>query len=313
MRPPVAPPTAETVVTRLEAILHARAAAAALETDLPNDSGHVVLLPGFAMAAPALNVGNKALTKTALHHRLRWSAPLVVLVDEAQPEPVLGWETSSLGHTLRGEYVARRRHGERYRSADQLRRILQRTVGRGTRERVSLVHAFEPFVRTSVEKANFSLSQDMGVLQQEQLNNHCDNLLDDEAVDNIVTNLVYGDNDSASEVDKLVTQSLEPGGLDRCDIDRLFRYGVWSRSRAAVQRAIGDPHIGPKIRKLARSMGPDTSLGELLDEYRRLYPREHLSWERAHKALVPPLAQVATFAADTSEMDRRTAADSEEL
>ena len=51
-----------------------------------------------------------------------------------------------------------------------------------------------------------------------------------------------------------------------------------------MRRHIGDPHIGRKIRRLAREQGPD-SIDELIEMYRRAHPRESVGRDRVIAAL----------------------------
>ena len=51
-----------------------------------------------------------------------------------------------------------------------------------------------------------------------------------------------------------------------------------------MRRAIGDPHVGPKVRGLARELGT-TDVDTIVAAYRRRWPGDHLAADRAGQAL----------------------------
>ncbi|KAB1646159.1 hypothetical protein F8O06_05185 [Pseudoclavibacter sp. CFCC 14310] len=308
-----APPAAEQIVEKLEAILWSEAAAD-LQLDRLPANGVIVRLPMFALRPPKMNVGRKALTRQLLHLRLQWRTP-VVQVLAVGATFTAEWRTTSLGHGLTGSrtFTADGAIGERYYGRRQLARKVESLRHGGVRARAELLHLFEPFAREQLERANFSLSSEIADFHRrttaESRQSHSENLLDDTTVEQMVTEMLYGTPERRSDVDRLIDKALAPEALDGCDLDRIFRYGVWSRARSTVQRAIGDPHIGPKIRKLV-GKSANLTYAEVIERYRQLYPREHLSWERTVKALSAPLPQGQTFtwAAEVLERQPREAA-----
>ncbi|KAB1661613.1 hypothetical protein F8O07_06830 [Pseudoclavibacter sp. CFCC 13796] len=298
---------------KLEACLWSQAAAH-LDLDACPANGVIALLPQFALHPPMMNVGRKALTRHLLHLRLQWDEPIVQVVPSGTVVTAQ-WCTTSLGHALSGTkvFLADDIAGEQYFGQRQLHRKVSRLQRAGVRARAELLHLFEPFVREQLERANFSLSSEIADFHNRSTptrsQSHSENLLDDTTVEQMVTEMLYGTSERRSDVERLIDKALAPESLDGCDLDRIFRYGVWSRARSTVQRAIGDPHIGPKIRKLV-GKADNLTYAQVIERYRQLYPREHLSWERTVKALSAPLPQGQTFtwAAETLERQPKEAA-----
>lgn len=295
------PPSADEVAPLLEEILWGRAAS---QVGVLPDRGALVLLPQFALHRPAIDVGRKAITRPVMHLRLVWDVPSVQVVSPGGA--VTGrWSTSSLGHALAGETTVRPPRAYVFPTRRRGRQMVARLVRAGGQARGALLARFEPYVRVLVERANFAVSADLSRFAPDgaEERTHRENLLDDESVEQVLTSVLYGTDDRQGDVDRLIDRALDPHAFDRCDIDRHFRYNTWSRARSAVQRAVGDPHIGPKIRKLIGD-GEQLTVAEAIDRYRALYPREHLSWDRATKALSSPLPQGRTLSCAGEDIDR---------
>src|SRR5699024_9606795 len=118
--------------------------------------------------------------------------------------------------------------------------------------------------------------------------------LDDITLERIRTEVVYGTDGPSSPIQRLVERCTRPGTFARVDPEKYVISSVRTDARAAVRKALGDPHVGSKVRRLATEM-PEADLEDLVAAYRQRYPADRLSTTRAEAALsVAPDANAVT-------------------
>lgn len=118
--------------------------------------------------------------------------------------------------------------------------------------------------------------------------------VDDITLERIRTEMVYGTDHGVSPIQRLVERCTRPGTFARVDPEKYVVTSVRTDARAAVRKALGDPHVGSKVRHLAIEM-PEADLDELVAAYRQRYPSDRLSTSRARAALtVAPNANAVT-------------------
>lgn len=92
------------------------------------------------------------------------------------------------------------------------------------------------------------------------------------------------DGAESSPVWRLLRRCLLPNSFVRVEPLHFVQVSLLRDATAIVRRMIGDPHIGPKVRRVMREVKPDTT-EELLVAYHKRYPGDRLSMRRAMKAL----------------------------
>lgn len=116
--------------------------------------------------------------------------------------------------------------------------------------------------------------------------------LDEVSLDLVRTQMVLGEDDKLSRVRRLVERCLRPDAFARVDVERYVVVSMRRDAGEEIRGAIGDTHIGAKIRRVAadlKAAGTLTSIDALIEEYRARYPGDRLSVKRATTALLAPM------------------------
>jgi len=154
--------------------------------------------------------------------------------------------------------------------------------------RFQLVSALERHVTTLLEASNRFIARELeGRLGDDAEGwaptvNH--GVLDKVALDQIASGLLWGgDGQNDSVVLRMVDRAATTH-INNQPLGSWFDKNLGARAEEAIRRHIGDPHIGRKIRRLAREMQPG-SIDELLELYRRANPKESVGRDRVIAAL----------------------------
>ncbi|MFC7400913.1 hypothetical protein ACFQQD_01145 [Citricoccus sp. GCM10030269] len=146
-----------------------------------------------------------------------------------------------------------------------------------------MLFSLEPFVMATVRKAHSAVSHEIG-----ELTGRVQSVLHETGIEQVVNIMMVGDAavDSTEEasVSRLVEQCLRHDRFAKVDPLMFFSRNLRRDAEDHVRRAIGDPRIGPKIRRVAARM-PGAGLEEIVEEYRRVHPQDKLSTARAQAAL----------------------------
>lgn len=305
-------PSLEVLCARLERIMHGQAAKAILAAgNLPERAG-IVTLPAWSWEHPLIDVGRKDKAhgtgeRMLMPVRNTWDAPMVLLVaDEAVP---VSYRTRGMGHATAGQSKLVRRPGLAPVSAVttlpslaepvfvgagiQSRNIayLNALVKAGDNARWEMLSDLEPKLRSTVYKAHSSVSYEIGLST-----GVVEPMLDELGLDQIVDAMMYGElqdeDDETGERDKgkpsaifrLIELCLEPECFLRVDPLRYMTKHMRRDAETQIRRRLGDPHIGPKIREIARRH-PRAEIADIVEAYREVYPKDRLSLPRARAAL----------------------------
>ena len=300
----------------LDRVIVGRAAAAALE-NMPSDrsSGHLFVMPSWAWAHSRIDVGRKdrnpAGGRYLLPVRLTWyPSPVVVVQEGSALAGVLGVglgtrsastvqldPESPATELVDGHVHLPRRLGPvASGSMSEIERMIESLSQEGNLAYWEALARLETKVTWALSKANVAAGLDiygggMGTTA-----------LDETSMESLRDSMVYGDGDKTSPVQGLVERGIKHSAFAKVDPEMYFTAAVSRDARAAIRRALGDPHIGSKVRRLAREQ-EFASLDELIAEYRRLYPADRLSYERAEAALRVTVHPNAT----TISLDERLA------
>lgn len=305
-------PSLEVLCSRLERILHGQAAQAILEAgQLPERAG-LVTLPAWSWMHPLIDVGRKDKAhgtgeRMLMPVRNDWETPMVVLVaEDAVP---VSYRTRGMGHATAGQSRLVRRPGQApvnavtalpslaepvFVGAGITSRIgaqLNKLVADGKAAHWEVVQGLEPKLRTAVYQAHASVSYEIG-----NSTGVVEPMLDELGLEQIVDTMMYGElqdeDDETGErvkgkpsaIFRLIELCLGPECFLRVDPLKYMTKHMRRDAEAQIRRKIGDPHIGPKVREIARRY-PRAEIADIVEAYRKVYPKDRLSLPRARAAL----------------------------
>ena len=288
----------------------------------------LVILPAWAWLTPLINVGRKGLgadnRPAALPIRVHWPRGSVFSVGH-RGTPVLPWRLIGLGHDQHGKSRLSVRDGVAvltrphppgisvvamvtYITPAQQRAYLEGLVEAGSEARWAILSDLEPMVHSSLARANRSVAYEIGAYR----GTHITSVLDDLSLDDLASSLLYGTGDT-SVVSRMIDRALRPERFAKVDPLRYFVVSIHARAEEAVRTRIGDPKVGPKVRRVFARIDAATidelvrsdaaTIDELVSAYRNLYPRDALGSSRALAAL--------TAGPEVTAGDRRDLAASE--
>lgn len=218
---------------------------------------------------------------------IHWSPSIVVV-----PGAEVNWRTVERGVEQTGAFVA-------YSPTDitgdyppgapaPAINTAKRFIAGGALARFELVNALEHHVSELLEASSRLVAREIeGRLGDESEGwaptlNH--GVADHVALESLATSLLWG---TDSQTDSIVLRMVDRAAATHINNQPLgswFDVNLRARAEEAVRRHIGDPHIGRKIRRLAREQSPE-SIDELIDMYRRAHPRESVGRDRVIAAL----------------------------
>lgn len=259
-------------------------------------SGSIVALPQFAVCDYE---GRESI------NRIQWESASCVHVIEDDQTLKLSWtiEDSSLptqqgtitiaaeltgGHILTGQ-LPQLVAGTEPRviaavSASGLRRQLTTIRDTGKQEMFELVMLLLPYVRKAVDSAarrvyreihNVPSAPDEKIIP----------VIDQVEADVVVDKMLYGDDGSdSSMMTRLVRRTAATDAVVRKSVLQFVSTAIWSSAETHVRAAIGDPHAGRIIRRLARAIS-SANPQVVLDAYRTTYPEAQMGLTRVEAAL----------------------------
>ena len=268
----------------------------------------VHVLPMFAWVRPA--DGAKADTGELHAIKVSWSGGPVRLVPAGE-EIDVAWTATGLGLSLKGstrlsagsESAEASGPTSEHRSSPLAAPAVAerlRSLSDGAEiARWEALMLLDDLVRAMSPRSNRAVSMELtdgeigeGVLDREQL-------------EETVTTVVFGEGSRNGRMWTALDRVTDPGA--RLSVDPIH-YLVTEARRSlseGIRDQVGDPQIGPKIRRLARHLGIGTDLDTLIEEYRRLYPADKLGRARAIKALTSAPSIDATALRGLREEDER--------
>lgn len=318
-------PNLDILCERLQAVMHGRAAQELLNSpeSIPDSAG-IAVLPAWTWLRPLISVGRKDKafgTGQGLLMPVRndWAAPMVLLVSN-ESIPVT-YRARGMGHTIAGQSKVVLRAGAApvARAAgvpsmtsmifagpapkSQILRSLGELVAAGDKARWEVLQGLEPKLRKELYKAHAHISHEIsettGAFQP---------MLDEIGIEEVHDYLMFGDSKKPGSVFRLIELCLAPDCFLRVDPLMYMSKHLRRDAEAQIRRRIGDPHIGPKIREIARRL-PDGNrdLARIITEYRKVYPNDRLSINRAEAAMtVSPdaMARITVLSPETMGIHR---------
>lgn len=262
-------------------------------------SGDLITAPSWAWTPPRIDVGRKGKTAsgelTKMPVRLDWTGGNV-FVTARDENPDAPFRFIGLGHDARissrvlqtEDTILARYAGATFGSAPelvhftshrQLERNLRGLVKKGSHSRWELVSGLEPFTLRKLTQANGRVAAELG----EYRAHAAPKVLDEIAIDGLLADLLYGDGQS-SVIIRMLERGTNPLTFMRVDPMHYFAVNIRARAEEAIRRRIGDPKIGPKVRRVQAKVQAET-VEELIEAYRLIHPKDALARKRAIAAL----------------------------
>ena len=289
-------------------ILAANAASNLIDDGANTVAGTVITMPSWIWIVPVIDVGRKGVAANGdlneMPTRIVWSTG-PVLVREPNTEVTLQWHITGMGHDVRGELTVPSTSDmaqpfdlgiasilppvvRAFSTNSHLARILRAMVKAGNESRWSLVSSLETFALQKLVHANSTVAAELGEHNERAIST----VIDEIAIDDLLSEMLYGKPSSrasstevaSSVITRMVDRSLLSGTFQRVDPMRYFTVNIRARAEEAIRRRIGDPKIGPKVRRVFAKTGAQ-SVDELIVAYNHLYPNDSLARKRAIAAL----------------------------
>lgn len=299
----------------LEKIIHGRAAEAILETpeSIPETSG-IAVLPVWAWHTPLIAVGRKGRAfgtgdQLLMPIRTAWDRDTVVVVDASASSVEMTYRSKGMGHVFAGQTKLVSRPGCSLVAApEELPSLADPVfVGAGSRRRTikalegiveagrtarwSLLMDIEPRLRKQIDKTHAWVCHEISLTTGND-----QALLDTVGREEMLNSMLLGNpsDKRRCSVDRLIDLCLGADTFLKVDPLKYMATHLKRDAEQELRNRIGDPHIGPKVRKVARQH-PRASIDQIIEEYRKIYPKDRLARDRTEAALsVSPDAMART-------------------
>ncbi len=251
----------------------------------------------WAWGPPLIDVGRKCRATGGqvyqLPIRVTWAGGHLQVSSSGSLAPARrDWAARGMGWALAGDSaVATEPHQSSHAEAGVtphpvLRRVpgdlqtsLAGLVEAGRLARWGFVMWLQPMVASALVKAHSAVRAEMGGAGRPSAP-----LVDQVKLEQLAGEMLFGCGTTPSAVDRLLVLCAEPATFVRVDPLRYVRTAIRRDAATAIRRAIGDPHVGRKVRAVARELGT-TDVDTVVQEYRRRWPGDHLAADRAVQAL----------------------------
>lgn len=288
--------TSEQMCTLLDQMIWARSA-----TDQPRPRHRVRLhaLPPTMWIRPAHGVGgHKTMRTGSLPATIAWHHGPLHAANPTRQTPVsTAWTVDAAGTHLNGviDLTEGRAsdlgrpsgamwpaHRAPVLSAYEATRMLEEFVEAGELARWSMLTHLEQFAHENVHRVAASICRE---ITGNDAHETAAALLDDQQLDQVVTHVVYGSTGPDSRILRSLDRCLDPATTRNVDPVRYLTTQIRRDLADQVRVAIGDPQVGPRVRRVARSLGIGAGLEDIIARYNDLHPSDRVSTTRAIRAL----------------------------
>lgn len=287
--------TSEQLCTLLDQMIWARSA-----TDLPRPHHRVRLhaLPPTMWIRPARGVGGHKTTRTgSLPATIAWHHGPLHAADPARTSPVsTAWTVDAAGTHLDGVIDLTEGPAEVGRPSGAMwpahrapvltpyeaNQALEGYVEAGEIARWSMLTHLEQFAHENVHRVAASICREITGIEDHEA---AAALLDDQQLDQVVTHVIYGASGPDSRILRSLDRCLDPATTRNVDPIRYLTTQIRRDLADQVRVAIGDPQVGPRVRRVARSLGIGAGLEAIIARYNDLHPSDRVSTTRAIRAL----------------------------
>ncbi|MGO1286760.1 MAG: hypothetical protein ACTHUU_16745 [Brachybacterium sp.] len=287
--------TSDQLCTLLDQMIWARCAK---EQSRPRHRVRLHALPPTMWIRPARGVGGHKATRTgSLPATIAWRDGALHAADPAAEVPAsAGWSVDAAGIHLDGAIDLTEGHGELCRptgsmwpthrapvlSAYEATRLLEEFIERGELARWTMLSHLEQFAHECVHHVADSICREITGIEDHET---AVRLLDDQQLDLVVTHVLYGSAGPDSRIMRSLDRCLDPATTRNVDPIRYLTTQIRRDLGDQVRVAIGDPQVGPRVRRVARSLGTGAGLEQIIDRYNGLHPSDRVSTTRAIRAL----------------------------
>jgi len=301
--------TSEQLCTLLDQMIWARSAS---ELARPRHQVRLHALPPTMWIRPARGIGGHKTTRTgSLPATIAWHHGALHAADPTRKtSSSAGWSVDAAGTHLEGAIDLAEGHGELGRpseamwashrapvvSAYEATRMLDEFVEDGELARWSMLAHLERFAHESVHRVAASICREVTGIEDHEV---AVQLLDDQQLDQVVTHVVYGTAGPDSRILRALDRCLDPATTRNVDPIRYLTTQIRRDLADQIRVAIGDPQVGPRVRRVARALGTGAGLEAIISRYNDLHPSDRVSTTRAIRALTvaPSLESTAVRAA----------------
>ncbi|GAA1486216.1 hypothetical protein GCM10009625_30200 [Brachybacterium fresconis] len=287
--------TSAQLCTLLDQMIWARCAK---EQARPRHRVRLHALPPTMWIRPARGVGGHKANRTGtLPATIAWRDGALRAADPARVDSVAaGWSVDAAGIHLDGAIDLAEGHGELGRptgamwpthrapllSAYEATRLLDEFIEHGELARWTMLTHLERFAHECVHHVADSICREITGVEDHEA---AGRLLDDQQLDLVVTHVVYGSSGPDSRILRSLDRCLDPATTRNVDPIRYLSTQIRRDLADQVRVAVGDPQVGPRVRRVARSLGIGAGLEQIISRYNDLHPSDRVSTTRAIRAL----------------------------
>jgi len=279
--------------------------------DVPDGLYGLVVLPMWTYLEPRINVGPKA-DRGLIPARLEWreagardwSDPVVVAAIGYGYDRALEWRATGLGYGTttsqvpmgctiiecgaeemqsgwdpEGGVFLPTRVVIPYLTGMDADNELRELRFKGEESRWMLTDMLQKPAERAAEKACRRVSWEVSGFD------HVHPVIDEEMQHQVADELLYGlPGRPTSHVLRILDRCLLPSTFLRVEPHHYVRESLRRDAIGIIRRMIGDPHVGPKVRRIFREDSP-VDIDDLVRRYREQYPHDQLSRDRALRAI----------------------------
>lgn len=287
--------TSEQLCTLLDQMIWGRCAAGHVR---PRHPVRMHALPPTMWIRPARGVGGHKANRTgtlpatvAWHHGALHAADPTTKVSSSA-----GWSVDAAGTHLDGTIDLTEGHSESGRPADAMwpahqapvvsayeaTRLIDEFIEAGELARWTMLAHLEQFANECVHQVSASICREITGIEDHET---AVRLLDDQQLELVVTHVVYGAAGPDSRILRSLDRCLDPATTRYVDPIRYLTTQIRRDLGDQIRVSIGDPQVGPRVRRVARSLGTGAGLEQIICRYNDLHPSDRVSTTRAIRAL----------------------------
>lgn len=285
-------PTGRTLARALTHISQESAAHTELESSLGHGPATIVQLPQVSEVnydnSPSIN-------------RIEWDAPTVAVVPLGTSrtfhwkvqDSTLPTLSGTLTVTIGGDIIGTppptppglTHQATTATGSKHTKRILDRIAADGNYHLFALVTELTAFTKQAVAAAARRVYREIHDLPRDKPSDPVIPAIDSVEADAVADRMLYGEAGSAASIIiRLLRRAALTDLTVRKSTMKVIATAIWSSAETHVRAAIGDPHTGRVIRRIARSINssdPET----VLAAYRHAHPDQSMGISRVQAAL----------------------------
>ncbi|UQN30457.1 hypothetical protein [Brachybacterium kimchii] len=161
-------------------------------------------------------------------------------------------------------------------------RALEDLKERGELAKWEMLQALELFAHEKIGSITSAICREISGIDEADTAPH---LLDDEQLNVVITNVIYGTSGKSSRALRGIERCLDPATTRNVDPVRYLTTQVRRDLADGVRVAVGDPQVGSRVRRIARGLGTGATLDQIIEHYNQAHTSDRISTSRAIRAL----------------------------